>query len=97
MSDKYILRSGAIDAIKRNAGTLYTREAEFFLQKLFFCSKMLPQLTLRRWFSAGTMNMCDQLSVLVPGTGRYLVCPARHPQRKPGRLLQPRVAERSEM
>lgn len=25
-SDKYILRSGAIDAIKRNAGTLYTAE-----------------------------------------------------------------------
>lgn len=34
MSDKYILRSGAIDAIKRNSGTLYTREAEFLLQKV---------------------------------------------------------------
>ena len=38
-SDKYILRSGAIDAIKRNAGTLYTREAEFLLQKVIFLLK----------------------------------------------------------
>ena len=42
MSDKYILRSGAIDAIKRNAGTLYTREAEFFLQKVIFLLKNAP-------------------------------------------------------
>ena len=34
MSDKYILRSGAIDAIKRNSGTLYTREAEFLFRKV---------------------------------------------------------------
>lgn len=42
MSDKYILRSGAIDAIKRNAGTLYTREAEFLLQKVIFLLKNAP-------------------------------------------------------
>lgn len=42
MSDKYILRSGAIDAIKRNAGTLYTREAEFLLQKVIFLLKHAP-------------------------------------------------------
>lgn len=42
MSDKYILRSGAIDAIKRNAGTLYTREAEFLLQKIIFLLKHAP-------------------------------------------------------
>ena len=41
-SDKYILRSGAIDAIKRNAGTLYTREAEFLLQKVIFLLKNAP-------------------------------------------------------
>ena len=34
MSDKYILRSGAIDAVKRNSGSLYTREAEFLLWKV---------------------------------------------------------------
>lgn len=34
MSDKYILRSGAIDAIKRNRGTLYTKEAEFLFRKV---------------------------------------------------------------
>ena len=42
MSDKYILRSGAIDAIKRNSGTLYTREAEFLLQKVIFLLKNAP-------------------------------------------------------
>ena len=42
MSDKYILRSGAIDAIKRNAGTLYTREAEFLFQKVIFLLKNAP-------------------------------------------------------
>lgn len=42
MSDKYILRSGAIDAIKRNAGTLHTREAEFLLQKVIFLLKNAP-------------------------------------------------------
>lgn len=42
MSDKYILRSGAIDAIKRNAGTLYTREAEFLLQKVILLLKHAP-------------------------------------------------------
>lgn len=42
MSDKYILRSGAINAIKRNAGTLYTREAEFLLQKVIFLLKNAP-------------------------------------------------------
>lgn len=42
MSDKYILRSGAIDAIKRNAGSLYTREAEFLLQKAIFLLKNAP-------------------------------------------------------
>lgn len=42
MSDKYILRSGAIDAIKQNAGTLYTREAEFLLQKVIFLLKNAP-------------------------------------------------------
>lgn len=42
MSDKYILRSGAIDAIKRNAGTLYTRDAEFLLQKIIFLLKHAP-------------------------------------------------------
>ena len=42
MSDKYILRSGAIDAIKRNSGTLYTREAEFLLQKVIFLLKTAP-------------------------------------------------------
>lgn len=42
MNDKYILRSGAIDAIKRNAGTLYTREAEFLLQKVIFLLKNAP-------------------------------------------------------
>lgn len=42
MSDKYILRAGAIDAIKRNSGTLYTREAEFLLQKVIFLLKQAP-------------------------------------------------------
>ena len=42
MSDKYILRSGAIDAIKRNIGTLYTREAEFLLQKVISLLKNAP-------------------------------------------------------
>lgn len=42
MSDKYILRSGAINAIKRYAGTLYTREAEFLLQKVIFLLKNAP-------------------------------------------------------
>ena len=42
MSDKYILRSGAIDAIKRNSGTLYTREAEFLLQKVISLLKNAP-------------------------------------------------------
>lgn len=42
MSDKYILRSGAIDAIKRNSGTLYTREAEFLLQKAIILLKNAP-------------------------------------------------------
>lgn len=42
MSDKYILRSGAINAIKRNAGTLYTREAESLLQKVVFLLKNAP-------------------------------------------------------
>lgn len=42
MSDKYILRSGAIDAIKRNAGTLHTREAEFLFQKVIFLLKNAP-------------------------------------------------------
>lgn len=42
MSDKYILRSGAIDAIKQNSGTLYTREAEFLLQKVIFMLKNAP-------------------------------------------------------
>lgn len=42
MSDKYILRSGAIDAIKRNAGTLYTREAEFLFQKVISLLKNAP-------------------------------------------------------
>lgn len=42
MSDKYILRSGAIDAIKRNSGTLYTREAEFLLRKVISLLKNAP-------------------------------------------------------
>lgn len=42
MSDKYILRSGAIDAIKRNSGTLYTGEAEFLLQKVISLLKNAP-------------------------------------------------------
>ena len=42
MSDKYILRSGAIDAIKRNSGTLYTSEAESLLQKVIFLLKNAP-------------------------------------------------------
>ena len=42
MSDKYILRSGAIDAIKRNSGTLYTREAEFLLRKVILLIKNAP-------------------------------------------------------
>lgn len=42
MSHKYILRSGAIDAIKRNSGTLYTREAEFLLQKVISLLKNAP-------------------------------------------------------
>ena len=42
MVDKYILRSGAIDAIKRNSGTLYTREAGFLLQKVIFLLKNAP-------------------------------------------------------
>ena len=42
MSDKYILRSGAIDAIKRNAGTLHTREAEFLFQKVISLLKNAP-------------------------------------------------------
>lgn len=42
MSDKYILRSGAIDAIKRNSGTLYTREAEFLLRRVVLLLKNAP-------------------------------------------------------
>lgn len=42
MSDKYILRSGAIDAIKRNAGTLYTREAESLFRKVISLLKNAP-------------------------------------------------------
>lgn len=42
MSDKYILRSGAIDAIKRNSGTLYTREAEFLLRRVILLLKNAP-------------------------------------------------------
>lgn len=42
MSDKYILRSGAIDAIKRNSGTLYTREAEFLLRRDILLLKNAP-------------------------------------------------------
>lgn len=42
MSDKYILRAGAIDAIKRNSGTLYTREAEFLLRKVILLLKNAP-------------------------------------------------------
>lgn len=42
MSDKYILRSGAIDAVKRNSGTLYTREAEFLLRKVISLLKNAP-------------------------------------------------------
>ena len=42
MSDKYILRSGAIDAIKRGSGTLYTREAECLLQKAISLLKSAP-------------------------------------------------------
>lgn len=42
MSDKYILRSGAIDAVKRNSGTLYTREAEFLLRKAISLLKNAP-------------------------------------------------------
>ena len=41
-SDKYILRSGAIDAIKRNSGTLYTREAEFLLRRVILLLKNAP-------------------------------------------------------
>lgn len=51
MSDKYILRSGAIDAIKRNSGTLYTREAEFLLQKVIF---LLKKCSRRRRGGGGT-------------------------------------------
>lgn len=42
MNDKYILRSGAIDAIKRISGTLYTREAECLLQKEISLLKSAP-------------------------------------------------------
>lgn len=42
MSDKYILRSGAIDAIKRNSGTLYTKEAEFLFRKVCSILKNAP-------------------------------------------------------
>lgn len=42
MNDKYILRSGAIDAIKRRSGTLYTREAECLLQKAISMLKSAP-------------------------------------------------------
>lgn len=42
MSDKYILRSGAIDAIKRNRGTLYTKEAEFLFRKVCSILKNAP-------------------------------------------------------
>ena len=42
MSDKYILRSGAIDAIKRNAGTLHTREAESLFRKVIYLLKNAP-------------------------------------------------------
>ena len=42
MSDKYILRAGAIDAIKRNSGTLYMREAEFLLRRVILLLKNAP-------------------------------------------------------
>lgn len=67
MSDKYILRSGAIDAIKRNAGTLYTREAEFLLQKVIFLLKNAPaadvaEVVYGRWIRPHWKNnnyCCD--------------------------------------
>ena len=42
MSDKYILRSAAIDAIKRNCGNLYTREAESLFRKVISLLKNAP-------------------------------------------------------
>ena len=65
MSDKYILRSGAIDAIKRNSGTLYTREAEFLLQKVIFLLKNAPaadvvEVRHGRWIgSEMNFGYCD--------------------------------------
>ena len=42
MSDKYILRSAAIDAIKQNCGNLYTREAESLFRKVISLLKNAP-------------------------------------------------------
>lgn len=57
MSDKYILRSGAIDAIKRNAGTLYTREAEFLLQKVILLLKHAPAADVAEVVHGGGLKM----------------------------------------
>lgn len=73
MSDKYILRSGAIDAIKRNAGTLYTREAEFLFRKVISLLKNAPaadvvEVVHAKWIpfhseAAGDIQYCSACDI----------------------------------
>lgn len=71
MSDKYILRSGAIDAIKRNSGTLYTREAEFLLRKVVLLLKNAPAADVAK------VVRCKDCKYLVDATinaNGFLIC-----------------------
>lgn len=71
MSDKYILRSGAIDAIKRNRGTLYTREAEFLFQKVISLLKNAPAADVAE------VVRCKNCKYLVDATinaNGFLIC-----------------------
>ena len=83
MSDKYILRSGAIDAIKRNSGTLYTREAEFLLRRVILLLKNAPaadvaEVVHGQWGDNGIPNsILSGCSVcgFTCGSSSFLYCP----------------------
>ena len=86
MSDKYILRSGAIDAIKRNSGALYTAEAEFLLRKVSSLLKNAPaadvvEVVHGRWKKvrkSGSTWECSACGVKVgaflAGCSQYCYC-----------------------
>ncbi len=77
MSDKYILRSAAIDAIKRNCGNLYTREAESLFRKVISLLKNAPaadvaevvheKWLLDRWPS-WPHRECSRCKIMFPRT-----------------------------